>query len=504
MLRPGAGEDVLAHRRSVAGRGGDVGIDAFDVIVIGAGPAGEVAAADLAAQGRSVAVVEAALVGGECAFYACMPSKALLRPAEVLAEARRVPGAAQAITGSLDVAATLARRDEVIHSLDDASKVSWLDEHAITLIRGHGRLAGERCVTVGEQRYEARSAVVVAVGSAAAIPPIRGLADSRPWTNREVTTAREVPASLVVLGGGAVGVEMAQAYSELGASVTIVEARDRLVPGEEAFVAEQLGAAFRERGIDIRLGVRAESVDRTGGIVRVELSDGQVLEASEILVAVGRRPLTDDLGLESVGLRAGEIIEVDDTLRVPGLPWLFAVGDVNGRALLTHMATYQARVAAQVIAGQEARATRDDNGAPHVIFTDPQVAAVGLTLQGALDSGVNARAYDVATSDTAGASFHGRNTPGTSRLVVDEDRSVIIGATFTGTEVAEWLQAATIAVVGEIPMALLREAVPAFPTRSEVWLRLLERWIRQSRSRSSDTGGGLERRPDSQQSWGAG
>jgi dihydrolipoamide dehydrogenase len=484
MLRPGAGDDVLTHRRTVVRRGDDAGIDAFDVIVIGAGPAGEVAAGDLAAQGRSVAVVEAALVGGECAFYACMPSKALLRPAEVLAEARRVPGAAEAITGSLDVAATLARRDQVIHSLDDASKVGWLDEHAITLIRGHGRLAGERCVTVGDQRYEARSAVVVAVGSAAAIPPIRGLADSRPWTNREVTTAREIPASLIVLGGGAVGVEMAQAYSELGASVTIVEARDRLVSGEEAFVAEQLGAAFRERGIDVRLGVKAESVDRTRGIVKVELSDGQVLEAKEILVAVGRRPLTDDLGLESVGLRPGETIEVDDTLRVPGLPWLFAVGDVNGRALLTHMATYQARVAAQVIAGHETRATRDDHGAPRVIFTDPQVAAVGLTLQGALESGINARAYDVATSDTAGASFHGRNTPGTSRLVVDEDRSVIVGATFTGTEVAEWLQAATIAVVGEIPMALLREAVPAFPTRSEVWLRLLERWVRQAQAPS--------------------
>jgi dihydrolipoamide dehydrogenase len=475
--------DVVVIRR-----GDDVGIDAFDVIVIGAGPSGEVAAGDLAAQGRSVAVVEAALVGGECAFYACMPSKALLRPAEVLAEARRVPGAAEAITGSLDVAATLARRDEVIHSLDDGSKVSWLDEHGITLIRGHGRLAGERCVSVGDQRYEARSAVVVAVGSAAAIPPIRGLADSRPWTNREVTTAREIPASLIVLGGGVVGVEMAQAYSELGASVTIVEALDRLVSGEEAFVAGELGAAFREMGIDIRLGVTAESIGRAGGVVKVELSDGRFVEAEEILVAVGRRPLTDDLGLETVGLSPGEAIEVDDTLRVPGLPWLFAIGDVNGRSLLTHMATYQARVAAQVIVGHEARATRDDHGAPRVIFTDPQVAAVGLTLQGALDSGINARAYDVATSDTAGASFHGRNTPGTSRLVVDEDRSIIVGATFTGTEVAEWLHAATIAVVGEIPMALLREAIPAFPTRSEVWLRLLERSSPQTRSRSRAAG----------------
>jgi dihydrolipoamide dehydrogenase len=272
---------------------------------------------------------------------------------------------------------------------------------------------------------------------------------------------------------------MAQAYSELGASVTIVEALDRLVAGEEAFVAEELGAAFRERGVDIRLGVTAESVDRGAVGVKVELSNGQAVEGEEILVAVGRRPLTEDLGLETVGLTPGEVIEVDDHLRVADLPWLFAIGDVNGRALLTHMGKYQARVAARVIAGREARATRDDHGAPRVIFTDPQVAAVGLTLQGARDHGINASAYDVATSDTAGASFHGRNTPGTSRLVVNEDRSVIVGATFTGTEVAEWLQGATIAMVGEIPMELLREAVPAFPTRSEVWLRLLEQWETQ-------------------------
>ena len=285
-----------------------------------------------------------------------------------------------------------------------------------------------------------------------------------------------------MLGGGVVGVEMAQVYSELGASVTIVEALDRLLAGEETFVAEQLDLAFRERGIDIRVGVTAEAVDRSRAIVNVELSDGQTVQAQEILVATGRRPLTGDLGLETVGLKPGDTIEVDDALRVAGLPWLFAIGDVNGRSLLTHMAKYQARIAAQVIAGREARATRDDHSAPRVIFTDPQVAAVGLTLKGAQERGINAHAYDVATSDTAGASFHGRNTPGTSRLVIDEDRSVIVGATFTGTEVADWLHAATIAIVGEIPLALLREAVPAFPTRSEVWLRLLEHWSAQTPS----------------------
>jgi pyruvate/2-oxoglutarate dehydrogenase complex dihydrolipoamide dehydrogenase (E3) component len=405
-----------------------------------------------------------------------MPSKALLCPGEVLAEARRVPGAAEAISGSLDVAATLARRNEVIHDLDDASQLGWLDERGVTLIRGHGRIAGERCVSVGDRRYEAGSAVVVAVGSAAAIPPIPGLAEARPWTNREVTTAQAIPIDLIVLGGGAVGVEMAQAYSELGARVTILEALDRLVASEEEFVAEELAAAFRDRGIDVRLAAEAKSVHRREARVRVELGDGRAVEAQEILVAAGRRPLTDDLGLETVGLEPGASIEVDDTLRVPGLPWLFALGDVNARSLLTHMGKYQARVAAQVIDGGQARATRDDHGAPRVIFTDPQVAAVGLTLQRARDRGINARAHDVATSATPGASFHGRNTPGTSRLVVDADRAVVVGATFTGTEVGEWLQAATIAVVGEIPLARLWEAVPAFPTRSEVWLRLLERW----------------------------
>jgi len=448
----------------------------FDVIVIGAGPAGEVAAGALGDQGRSVAIIEGALVGGECAYYACMPSKALLRPADVLAEARRVPGAAQALSGSLDVAATLARRDEVIHSLDDQSQLGWLDKHGVTLVRGHARLAGPRVVSVDDRRYEASTAVVLAVGSAAAVPPIPGLEPARPWTNHEATTAEEIPARLIVIGGGAVGAEMAQAYSTLGARVTIVEALERLVASEEPFASEQLADAFRERGIDVRLGVKVDSVSRVEAVVTAQLSDGLGVEAEEILVAVGRRPLTDDLGLETVGLTPGETIEVDDTLRVAKLPWLFAIGDVNGRSLLTHMGKYQARVAAEVIAGHDVRAVRDKHGPPQVIFTDPQIAAVGLTLEAAREQGLNAQAYDVPSSGTPGASFHGRGTPGTSRLVVDADRSVIVGATFTGTDVAEWLQAATIAIVGEVPLARLQEAVPAFPTRSEIWLQLISAW----------------------------
>ncbi|HEV7937343.1 MAG TPA: NAD(P)/FAD-dependent oxidoreductase [Solirubrobacteraceae bacterium] len=447
----------------------------FDVIVIGAGPAGEVVAGHLARRGSKVALVESHLVGGECAFYACMPSKALLRPAEALAEVRRIPGAAQAVTGALDVNAALRRRDEVIHDLDDSQQLPWLEEHKITLIRGHGRLDGERRVRVGEHTYEARQAVVIAVGSQAAMPPIPGLAEAKPWTNREVTTAQSVPSRLAMLGGSAVGVEMAQAYSSLGAQVTLIEAERRLLPREEPFAGEELRDALLECGVEIHLGTKANAVHRDDQGVTVTLDGGERIGAEEILVAVGRHPLTDHLGLESVGLEPGKSIEVDDNLRVKGAPWLFAIGDVNGRSLLTHMGKYQARIVTTVIEGGDARATREAAITPRVVFTEPQVAAVGFTLQGARDQGIDARAYDVSTSGTAGASFYGHDTPGTSRLVFDEDRAVIVGATFTGVDVAEWVHAATIAIVGEVPAERLWEAVPAFPTRSEIWLKLLEK-----------------------------
>jgi len=447
----------------------------FDVIVIGAGPAGEALAGRLSKNGYEVALVESGLVGGECSFYACMPSKALLRPAEALAEVSRVPGAAEAITGGLDVEAALERRNEVIHNLDDSQQLPWLEDRKIALIRGHGRLEGERRVRVGEHVYEARQAVILATGSRAAMPPIPGLADAEPWTNREVTTAQAIPKRLAILGGSAVGVEMAQAYSSLGAKVMVIEAEERLLPREESFAGEQLRDALLERKVEIHLGASAKAVHRDHENVTVLLDTGERVEAEEILVAVGRSPLTDDLGLESVGLEAGQSIEVDDTLRVKDMPWLFAIGDVNRRSLLTHMGKYQARIVATVIEGGDARAIRESSITPRVVFTDPQVAAVGLTLEGAVKQGINARAYDVSSSGTAGASFHGHETVGTSRLVFDEDRAVIVGATFTGAEVAEWLHAATIALVGEVPAERLWEAVPAFPTRSEVWLKLLEK-----------------------------
>ena len=450
----------------------------FDVVVIGAGPAGEVVAGRLAGDGLETVLVERELVGGECSFWACMPSKALLRPAEILAEVRRVPGAAEAVTGSLDVTATLRRRDEVIHSLDDASQLPWLEDRGVTLVRGEATVTGERTVQVGDETLEARRAVVLATGSSALIPPIEGLKEANLWTNREVTTTSRVPESLVILGGGVVGVEMAQAYGSLGARVTLIEALDRLIAKEEPFASEQVAEALGAHGVTVHLGRKATRVSREAGQTSVTLEDGTIATGEELLVAIGRRPRTQ--AVEGLGYEPGKPVEVDQWLRSTRHEWLYAIGDVNGVALLTHMGKYQASIAADHITGRRTHTQQAANGlqSPRVIFTDPQVAAVGHTLASAQEAGLGVRCVEVRTSGNAGGSFLGRGAPGTARMIVDEQRRVVVGATVTGAEVADYVQPFTIAIVGEVPVDRLWHAVPPFPTRSELWLRLLESYGR--------------------------
>jgi dihydrolipoamide dehydrogenase len=468
----------------------DVVNGTYDVLVVGGGPAGE-NAADIAARGGlRVAVIENELVGGECSYWACMPSKALLRPGEALEALSRVPGAKQAATGSIDVAEALRRRDALSANWDDTGQVEWLESVDVDLIRGHGRLAGERLVEVtaadgSASSYEARRAVVVATGSTAAWPPIPGLADAGTWDSRAVTTAKEVPRRLLIIGGGVVGVEMAQAWKWLGAEkVTILELADHLLPREEPFAGEELRAALERMDITVHTGVFTNAVTRSASdgpvTATAVLADGGAVEliADEVLVAAGRRPGTSDLGLATVGLEPGGYIEVDDRLQAANVPgsWLYAVGDVNGRSLLTHTGKYQARIAGARIAGLETVAYGDRVATPRVIFTSPEVAAVGLTEATARGSGIDAHTVEYNIGHVAGAATLGRGYRGTTKLVIDVARDVIVGATFVGPRVGEMLHAATIAIVGEVPLATLWHAVPAFPTLSEVWLRLLEQY----------------------------
>ncbi|UGT64485.1 dihydrolipoyl dehydrogenase family protein [Nocardia asteroides] len=471
--------------------------DEFDVIVLGAGPAGENAAAyAIAGSDRTAALVERELVGGECSYWACIPSKALLRPGHVLAAAKAMPGVT---ADGLDVAAVLARRDSFTHrddtGHDDCSQVDWAEHNRITVLRGHGRLAGERAVEVGGRTLRARHAVVIATGTTAAVPDVPGLRAALPWTSRDATAVTEIPGHIAIIGGGVVACEAATWLAALGARVTLLVRGRALLAGNEPFAGERVAAALTGTGrVEIRFGAQLERVHRPdaadtgegrihGGPVTVELGGGESVAADEILVAAGRAPHTGDLGLATVGLAPG-YVAVDDHLTVDGVPgeWLYAVGDVNHRVALTHMGKYQARVAGDVIAARaEGRpldssrytALADHDLAPQVVYTAPEVAAVGLTEAAARERGLTVSAVELDIA-VAGSSLARDDYAGHAKLVIDETTDTLVGATFVGPDVGEQLHAATIAVVGRVPLATLWHAVPAFPAVSEFWLRLLE------------------------------
>ncbi|MFD9519897.1 dihydrolipoyl dehydrogenase family protein [Streptomyces sp. NPDC059979] len=468
----------------------------YDVIVIGAGPVGENVAERARAAGLSTVIVERELLGGECSFWACDPSKALLRPVVARADASRVPGLDPAVAGPLDVEAVLAHRDKMSSYWKDEDQVDWLDSVSVDLIRGHGRLSGPKQVAVqtaeGDTvRLTARHAVAVSTGTRAALPPIPELDTVRPWTSREATSAAKVPGRLAVVGGGVVAVEMATAWQALGSQVTMLVLENELLQRMEPFAGELVADGLREAGVDIRFDTTVTSLareDGDGGEVRITLSDGGQLAADEILLATGRAPQTRDVGLETVGLTPGDWLTVDDTFRVTDVEggWLYAVGDVNRRALMTHQGKYQARIAGTVI-GARAKgeplddtpwgahvATADHAAVPQVVFTTPEVASVGLTSREAEQSGRRIEVVDYDLARVAGAHQYGEDYRGQARMLVDTDRNTVVGVTFAGPGVGELVHSATIAVAGEVPLDRLWHTVPAFPTLGEVWLRLLE------------------------------
>lgn len=467
----------------------------FDVVVLGAGPVGQNAAERARSGGLRVAVVERELVGGECSYWACVPSKALLRPVLALADVGRVDGAREAVTGPIDPVGVFGRRNRYVTDWDDTGQADWVSGIGATLVRGHGRLNGPRRVTVsssdGEITLDAQHAVVVCTGSRAALPDLPGIVEARPWTNRQATDSSTVPRRLAIVGAGGVGVEMATAWQGLGSAVTLLVRGSGLLPRMEPFVGERIRRGLTDAGVDVRVGVTPRALRRpeAAGPVTVELDDGTDITVDEVLFATGRAPLTDDIGLETVGLTPGSWLDVDDTCRVQAVQdgWLYAAGDVNHRALLTHQGKYQARIAGAAIAARAAgkpldtapwgthATTADHHAVPQAFFTDPEAAAVGLTAEQAVQAGHRVRTVDVEIGEVVmGAKLYADGYSGRARMVVDEDQRYLLGVTLVGPGATEMLHSATIAVAGQVPIARLWHAVPCFPTISELWLKLLE------------------------------
>ncbi|MCA2262013.1 pyridine nucleotide-disulfide oxidoreductase [Mycobacterium marseillense] len=468
----------------------------FDVVVLGAGPIGQNTAERARAAGLRVAMVERELVGGECSYWACVPSKALLRPVIAVADARRIDGAREAITGTISAEGVFGRRNRYVTDWDDSGQADWVSGIGATLVRGHGRLDGPRrvVVTTGDDErvaLTARHAVVVCTGSRPALPDLPGMTETKPWTNRRATDSSEVPQRLAVVGAGGVGVEMATAWQGLGSQVTLLSRGSGLLPRMEPFVGELIGRGLIDAGVDVRVGVSVRALRRLDDTsVVLELDDGSELTVNEVLFATGRAPLTDDIGLETVGLEPGSWLEVDDTCLVRGAVedgWLYAAGDVNHRALLTHQGKYQGRIAGAAIGARAAgkpldtnpwgahATTADHYAVPQAFFTDPEAAAVGLTAQQAKDARYRVRVADIEIGDVVmGAKLYADGYTGRARMVVDQESGRLLGVTMVGPGVTELLHSATIAVAGYVTVDRLWHAVPCFPTISELWLRLLE------------------------------
>ncbi|GIK77758.1 MAG: NAD(P)/FAD-dependent oxidoreductase [Acidobacteria bacterium] len=440
----------------------------YEAVVIGSGPAGETAAAKLAKEDLSVALIERELVGGECAYWACIPSKTLLRPPEARAEAARVAGISEPEARWQEI---VAYRNYMVRDLDDSGVVDGYEKRGMTVIKGSARIVDAGRVAVGDQEIEAER-IVIATGSEPQLPPVDGLGSIDYWTNREATTLDRVPEDVIVLGGGPVGIELGQMLRRYGAGVTIVEAAERLIDREDPRVGELIAEALADDGIELRLVARATAARADGDRQVLELEGGEELSAERIVVATGRRPRTGELGLERLGIELGERgeIPVDERCRAAERVW--AIGDVTGVSMFTHTGTYQARIACADIAGSDARA--DYRAIPRVVFSDPEIAAVGLTMEEASERGIDAVEGRSDLSRVARAATFGEGVGGEVGVMADRDTRTLVGAWAVGPLAGEWIHQAVLAVKAEIPVEVLRDTVAQFPTFSEAFRPALE------------------------------